>query len=405
MAANPEAILAKILRSSQSIKMVLICDKVGLVISKVLRIKPIEGIGALESSIFRAAEDVCEFLSLGKSVIHVSVFPDKSIIGIDIGLGYLVMVIEHKVKWILDSKLIDSCLNDLINIWVSELGLEGYDFSVIKSIHKILSTLYSGNISKPHSFQVDDLDPIQGILKITNPLFLANCITNELGLPIAFASMSSIDIGSEEFGGTLLSLDAVAKEKGENAALGPPVFSAVFTNQNKGVLTCHAGLLEGIEPLVFQTLFELKDGFIPVLTEINNIVMAISKEYGDEQIQYFIEMVDNFIGQIYPSEEKAISIPASAEADQRLQLVITEMERNIEDSINYYMSMLGDLMELISSRALEIRKSIESYNLDFKTWLTTNTKGLDHPRIQSELKKWEDAKNLIDTKLKTLTAD
>lgn len=401
MAANPETILAKILRSSQSIKQVLICDKVGLVISKVLRIKPIEGIGALESSIFRAAEDVCEFLSLGKSVIHISIFPNKSIIGIDIGLGYLVLVVEHKVKWILDSDLINSCLNDLINMWVSELGLDGYDFSVVKGVPGILSSIYSGNVTQPHSYEEDEIDPIQEILKIANPLFLANCITNELGLPIAFTSSSSFSISSEEFGGTLLSLDAVAKEKGENAALGQPVFSAVFTDQNKGILTCHSGLLEGIEPLVFQTLFELTEGFIPVLTEVSNMIMAISKEYGDEQMQYFIQTVETLVGQVFPTEKEII--PPSAEDDQRLQLVINEMEKNIEESIGYYMSMLGDLMELISSRALEITKSIESYDNDFNKWLQVNTKGLDHPRIRSELKKWEDAKNLIDVKLKMIS--
>ena len=402
MAANPETILAKILRSSQSIKQVLICDKVGLVISKVLRIKPIEGIGALESSIFRAAEDVCEFLSLGKSVIHISIFPNKSIIGIDIGLGYLVLVVEHKVKWILDSDLINSCLNDLINMWVSELGLDGYDFSVVKGVPGILSSIYSGNVTQPHSYEEDEIDPIQEILKIANPLFLANCITNELGLPIAFASSSSFSIGSEEFGGTLLSLDAVAKEKGENAALGQPIFSAVFTDQNKGILTCHSGLLEGIEPLVFQTLFELNEGFIPVLTEVSSMIMAISKEYGDEQMQYFVQTVETLVGQIFPTE-KEITPPTSAEDDQRLQLVINEMEKNIEESIGYYMSMLGDLMELISSRALEITKSIESYDNDFNKWLQVNTKGIDHPRIRSELKKWEDAKNLIEIKLKTIS--
>ena len=402
MAANPETILAKILRSSQSIKQVLICDKVGLVISKVLRIKPIEGIGALESSIFRAAEDVCEFLSLGKSVIHISIFPNKSIIGIDIGLGYLVLVVEHKVKWILDSDLINSCLNDLINMWVSELGLDGYDFSVVKGVPGILSSIYSGNVTQPHSYEEDEIDPIQEILKIANPLFLANCITNELGLPIAFASSSSFSIGSEEFGGTLLSLDAVAKEKGENAALGQPVFSAVFTDQNKGILTCHSGLLEGIEPLVFQTLFELNEGFIPVLTEVSSMIMAISKEYGDEQMQYFVQTVEILVEQIFPTE-KEITPPTSAEDDQRLQLVINEMEKNIEESIGYYMSMLGDLMELISSRALEITKSIESYDNDFNKWLQVNTKGIDHPRIRSELKKWEDAKNLIDVKLKMIS--
>jgi len=402
LAANPETILAKILRSSQSIKQVLICDKVGLVISKVLRIKPIEGISALESSIFRAAEDVCEFLSLGKSVIHISMFPDKSIIGIDIGLGYLVLVVEHKVKWILDFDLINSCLHDLINMWVSELGLDGYDFSVVKGVPGILSSIYSGNVTQPHSYEEDEIDPITEILKIANPLFLANCITNELGLPIAFASSSSFSIGSEEFGGTLLSLDAVAKEKGENAGLGQPIFSAVFTDQNKGILTCHSGLLEGIEPLVFQTLFELNEGFIPVLTEVSSMIMAISKEYGDEQMQYFIQTVETLIGQIFPTK-KEITLPASGEDDQRLQLVINEMEKNIEESIGYYMSMLGDLMELISSRASEITKSIESYDNDFNKWLQVNTKGIDHPRIRGELKKWEDAKNLIEVKLKMLS--
>jgi len=390
------------LRSSPGLKQVLICDKVGLVISKVLRIKPIEGIGALESAIFRAAEDVCEFLSLGKSVVHVSMYPEKSIFGIDIGLGYLVLVLEHKVKWILDSDLINSCLNDLVNMWVSELGLDGYDFSVIKGVPKVLSKIYSGEITKAHQYEEDDIDPIQGILNINNPLFLANCITNELGLPIAFASIASFDIGSEEFGGTLLSLDAVAKEKGENAALGRPVFSAVFTDQNKGILTCHSGLLEGVEPLVFQTLFKLDEGFIPILTEISNMIMAISKEYGDEQMQFFIETVDNLVSQIYPTKKKEV-IPVSTEDDQRLQLIINEMEKNIEESINYYMNMLGDLMELISSRALEIQKSIESYDSDFNKWLQTNTRGIQHPRIQAELKKWEDAKNLINTKLKALT--
>ncbi|TFG05860.1 MAG: hypothetical protein EU536_00515 [Promethearchaeota archaeon] len=402
MATNPETILAKILRSSQSIKQVLICDKVGLVISKVLRIKPIEGIGALESAIFRAAEDVCEFLSLGKSVIHISVFSDKSILGIDIGLGYLVLVLEHKVKWILDANLINSCLNELTNMWVSELGLEGYDFSIIRGVPRILSTLYSGKISKPHSFPELGDDVIQGVLELTNPLFLANCITNELGLPIGFSKVATLDIGSEEFGGTLLSLDAVAKEKGENAALGSPAFSAVFTDQNKGVLTCHAGLLEGIEPLVFQTLFELKEGFVPILTEISNMIMAISKEYGDDQMQYFIEVVENLTRQLYPTEEKQVA-PIPGEEDQRLKLVINEMEKNIEESIGYYMSMLGDLMELVSSRALEIQKSIESYDTDFNKWLHANTKGMQNPRIQSELKKWEDAKNLINTKIKQLT--
>ncbi|HUX99702.1 MAG TPA: hypothetical protein VMV49_09125 [Candidatus Deferrimicrobium sp.] len=402
MSATPEMILAKILRSSQSIKLVLICDKVGLVISKVLRIKPIEGIGALESSIFRAAEDVCEFLSLGKSVIHISIFPDKSIIGIDIGLGYLVLVVEHKTNWILDSKLIDSCLNDLVNIWVSELGLDGYDFSVIQSVHKIIATMYAGKPVPSHSFQPGGEDALQEILSIKNPLFLANCVTNELGLPLAFSVSPTMNVGSEEFGGTLLSLDAVAKEKGENAALGAPVFSAVFTNEGKGVLTCHAGLLEGVEPLVFQSLFEIKDGFIPILTEIYNMIVAISDEYGDDQIQYFIETVDNLKTQIFPAEEKAKPIPSKVD-DQQILMIINEMEKNIEESINYYMSMLGDLMELISSRALEIQKSIESYDKDFITWLNANTKGIQHPRIQNELKKWEDAKNVIHTKLKRLT--
>ncbi|MHA1651459.1 MAG: hypothetical protein ACTSYB_14815 [Candidatus Helarchaeota archaeon] len=399
MAASPEGILARILRSSESIKQVLICDKVGLVISKVLRMKPIEGIGALESAIFRAAEDVCEFLSLGKSVIHISVFSDKSIFGIDIGLGYLVLVVEHKTNWILDAKIIESCLNDLVNMWVSELGLEGYDFSIINKVPKILSAMYSGNPSKSHSFQTDGEDVMQGILEITNPLFLTNCITNELGLPIAYSSSPSIDIGSEEFGGTLLSLDAVAKEKGENATLGPPIFSAVFTDQNKGVLTCHAGLLEGIEPLVMQSLFDLKEGFVPILSEINNIIIALSKEYGDDQVQFFIETVENLIGQIFPKEEKVPTVSVHAEDEQRIQMILTEMQKNIQESINYYMSMLGDLMELISSRALEIRKSVESYDTDFRNWLVKNLKNIQDPRVQSELKKWEDAKKLIEDKL------
>lgn len=401
MSSTPETILAKILRSAQSIKQVLICDKVGLVISKVLRIKPIEGIGALESSIFRAAEDVCEFLSLGKTVIHLSVFSDKTVVGIDIGLGYLVIVLEHKVGWVLDAKVIDGCLNELINIWVSELGLQGYDFSVITGVGRILKAMYSGKKATPRVYQAKGGDIIQDILAINNPILLANCITNELGLPIGFSASPTINIGSEEFGGTLLSLDAVAKEKGENLALGAPVFSAVFTDQNKGVFICHAGVLEGVEPLVFQSLFELNQGFIPIMTEIYNMIVAISKEYGDEKIQFFIETVNNFIKQVFPGEEK-VSVPTAVQDDQRLKLVMAEMDKNIEESINYYMSMLGDLMELISSRALEIRKSIESYDKDFKKWLDENISA-SHPRIQGELKKWEDAKNLIDAKLKQLT--
>ena len=199
-----------------------------------------------------------------------------------------------------------------------------------------------------------------------------------------------------------MSLDAVAKEQGENIALGAPVLSAVFTDQGKGVLTCHSGMLEGIEPLVFQTLFELKDGFVPVLTEIYNMIVEISKEYQDDQIQFFIETVDNLRGQIFPMEEKPV-VQVSTADQQQIQLVVGEVEKNIEESINYYMSMLGDLMELISSRALEIQKSIESYDKDFNTWLDTNTKGIQDSRIQNELKKWEDAKNLIHTKLKQLT--
>ena len=70
-APSQEDILVKVLRSNRSIKEVLICDKVGLVISKVLRIAPIEGIGALESSIFRTAQEICDFLDLGKEVFNV----------------------------------------------------------------------------------------------------------------------------------------------------------------------------------------------------------------------------------------------------------------------------------------------------------------------------------------------
>ena len=401
MSANPETILAKILRSSESIKQVLICDKVGLVISKVLRIKPIEGIGALESSIFRAAEDVCEFLSLGKSVIHISVFSDKTVFGIDIGLGYLVLVLEHKAGWVLDSKVINACLNELINLWISELGLQGYDFSVVNGVSRIMTAIYSGKKAPSHVFQSKGGDMIQEILTINNPSFLANCITNELGLPIAFYANASIGVNSEEFGGTLLSLDAVAKEKGENLALGSPILSAVFTDQNKGIFICHAGVLEGVEPLVFQSLFDLKQGFIPILTEIYTMVIAISKEYGDEKIQDFIATVDSFVGQIFPAGEK-LSTPAVGQNEQRFKLVLAEMGKNIEESITYYMNMIGDLMELISSRALEIRKSIESYDKDFKKWLDENLGGR-HPEDQGELKKWEDAKNLIDAKLKQLT--
>ncbi len=401
MSVTPEAVLAKILRSSESIKQVLICDKVGLVISKVLRIKPIEGIGALESSIFRAAEDVCEFLSLGKSVIHISIFSDKSIVGIDIGLGYLVLVVEHKVNWKLDSNLIENCLNDLVNMWVSELGLDGYDFSIISKIPNIMATIYAGDRVRTHSYPADEIDELQGIMDVSDS-FLANCVTNELGLPIAFSSSSSINIGSEEFGGTLLSLDAVAKEKGENAALGPPIFSAVFTDQGKGVLTCHAGLLEGIEPLVMQSLFVLNQGFIPVLTEIYSKIVAISNEYGDEQVQFFIETIDNLMGQLF-EEEKIPSVPTHAEDDEKIRLIVGEMEKNIGESINYYMSMLGDLMELISSRAQEIRKSVDSYDNDFNQWLESNLQGIRNPSIESELKKWTDAKKLIEDKLKQLT--
>ena len=61
MSVSPQTILAKILRSSSAIKEVVICDKVGLIISKVLRMNPIEGLGAMESSIFKAAEEICEF--------------------------------------------------------------------------------------------------------------------------------------------------------------------------------------------------------------------------------------------------------------------------------------------------------------------------------------------------------
>ena len=115
-----------------------------------------------------------------------------------------------------------------------------------------------------------------------------------------------------------------------------------------------------------------------------------------------VEIIDNLVSQIYPTEKRA-AVPVSGADAQLVQAVIAEMEKNIEESINYYMSMLGDLMELISSRALEIRKSIESYDNDFNKWLQSNTQGIKHPSIESEMKKWEDAKNLINTKLKALT--
>ena len=144
MSVSPQTILAKILRSSSAIKEVVICDKVGLIISKVLRMNPIEGLGAMESSIFKAAEEICDFLDLGKESIHVSVFQKNAVIAMEIGLGYLVIVLDHQMRFVLDSELISSCLNDLINMWINELGLQGYDFSIVESVIKGLYKIYAG---------------------------------------------------------------------------------------------------------------------------------------------------------------------------------------------------------------------------------------------------------------------
>ena len=176
MSISPQTILAKILRSSRAIKEVLICDKVGLIISKVLRITPIEGLGAMESSCFKAAEEITEFLNLGKEVIHISVFPKLAIIGMEIGLGYLIIVLDHRTQFLLDSDVISSALNELVNMWINELGLQGYDFSVVNGVNKALNQIYKGNYSPIQVYQeaVDDFDMISVILdQVKNPLIKA----------------------------------------------------------------------------------------------------------------------------------------------------------------------------------------------------------------------------------------
>ncbi|MHA1271203.1 MAG: hypothetical protein ACTSPY_15530 [Candidatus Helarchaeota archaeon] len=408
VSATPETTLAKILRSSRAIKQIVVIDSVGLIIAKVLRTKPIEGIGALEASIFRSTEDIVEFLNLGKSILHLSVYTDYAIIGLDIGIGSLVIVLDYKTRWVLDAEIIDSAIRELIDIWVNQLGLDGYDFSGVNKIKKILTLLYQGDRVPP--FKVDDsaFDIIHELFQeIRNPMIYANCITNELGLPIAYINQPNFNVDGEELGGTLLAVDAIAKEKGENAGLGSPILTVVFTDQDKGFLTSHAGSMEGVEPLVYLTLFDLKNGFIPILSEVRQMIKNLAKEYGDTMSQLFIDTTDEIFKQLFPESMVPEEIVPTERIDE-LNKMFQEMEKNIDDSITYYMSMLGEFMELISSRCTEIQNSIEAYDRDLRKWIQDNVpvfKGTPlENKMDIQLQKWISAKEVVEDKLSKISS-
>ncbi|NVM03158.1 MAG: hypothetical protein HWN67_12520 [Candidatus Helarchaeota archaeon] len=406
MSVSPQAILAKILRSSTSVKEVVICDKVGLIISKVLRMNPIEGLGAMESSIFKAAQEICEFLNLGKELIHISVFEKNAVIAMEIGLGYLVIVLDHQTRFILDSELISSCLNDLINMWINELGLQGYDFSVVEGVIKALYQVYTGDF-KPltvYKEALDDFDIISATIEqVKNPLILAQCFTNELGLPIAFKKQPVIKVESDEFGGGLLSLDAIVKEKAEKTELKLPILSVVFTNQGKGFMTVHGGTMDK-EPLIYQVLFETNKGFIEILSEAASVVNTIAHEYGDQQTNVFLDTLENIKRQIYP-EEKVEVMPDTAAAGQ-VKTLMEEMTKNISETINYYVAQFGELLELFTSRGEELIQSMETYDKELRGWIESNMAvikqfGFDNQTNQ-EIKKWEDTISKLKTKLAAL---
>ncbi|MHA1145029.1 MAG: hypothetical protein ACTSRW_09860 [Candidatus Helarchaeota archaeon] len=419
MSISPQTILAKILRSSRSIKEVLICDKVGLVISKVLRISPIEGLGAMESSCYKAAQEICEFLNLGKEVVHISIFHDLTIIGIEIGLGYLIILLDHRDQFALDTDVISSSLNDLVNMWINELGLQGYDFSVVRGVSEVLPTLYRGSASSIGIYQeaIDDFDVIDAVLtQGKNPLILVQSITNELGLPIAFHKQDQINVDADAFGGGLLSLDAVIKEKGESTGLGSPIITVVFTDQKRGVMTCHAGQMEN-EPLIYQCLFDLKQGFTPILSEAGTIVNTISGEFGDQKTQIFLDTIKDIINQLAPEGVKEEIVRPGEVAEKTVTVaspepvknLLVEMEKNITESISYYMTQLSELMELVVSRSQELRTSIDGYDTDLANWIEGNLPtfqkfGLD-ANCKQEYEKWIQAKKIIFTKLDQLEKD
>ncbi|MFX0139559.1 MAG: hypothetical protein ACFFDN_38310 [Candidatus Hodarchaeota archaeon] len=403
MSVSPQAILAKILRSSTSVKEVVICDKVGLIISKVLRMNPIEGLGAMESSIFKAAQEICEFLNVGKELIHISVFEKNAVIAMEIGLGYLVIVLDHQTRFILDSELISSCLNDLINMWINELGLQGYDFSVVEEVIKALYQIYAGDF-KPitvYKEALDDFDIISATIeKVKNPLILAQCVTNELGLPIAFQKDPVITVESDEFGGGLLSLDAIVKEKAEKTELKFPIFSVVLTNQGKGFMTVHGGTMDK-EPLIYQVLFDSNKGFIEILSEAASVVNTIAHEYGDQQTKFFLDTFESIKKQIHP-EEKVEVVPDTAATGQ-VQALMDEMTKNISETIKYYENQLNDLLQLFSSRSEELVQSIETYDKELKGWIESNIGVIKQfgfeKQSNEEIKKWEDCIQNLKTKL------
>lgn len=393
MSVSPQAILAKILRSSTAIKEVVICDKVGLIISKVLRMNPIEGLGAMESSIFKAAEEICEFLNLGKEIIHVSVFQKNAVIAMEIGLGYLVIVLDHQTRFVLDSELISSCLNDLINMWINELGLQGYDFSVVEGVIKGLYKIYAGDYKDLNLYKeaLEDFDVISATIEqVKNPLILAQCITNELGLPIAFQKQPIITVESDEFGGGLLSLDAIVKEKSEKTELYPPIFSMVLTNQDKGFMTVHGGTMDN-EPLVYQILFDSKRGFIEILSEAASVVNTISQEYGDTQTQNFLETLESFKKQLFPEEKPEVTTDTAG--NEQVKALMDELDKNITETTKYYDTQLGDLLEMFSSRTEELIQSLETYDKELRGWVDSNKAVIKQfgfeKRANDELKKWD----------------
>ncbi|MHA1378708.1 MAG: roadblock/LC7 domain-containing protein [Candidatus Helarchaeota archaeon] len=406
MSVSPQAILAKILRSSTAIKEVVICDKVGLIISKVLRMNPIEGLGAMESSIFKAAEEICEFLDLGKEIIHVSVFQKNSVIAMEIGLGYLVIVLDHESRFILDSELISSCLNDLINMWINELGLQGYDFSIVESVIKGLYKIYAGEYKTLHLYHeaLDDFDVISATIEqVKNPLILAQCITNELGLPIAFQKQPIITVESDEFGGGLLSLDAIVKEKSEKTELYPPIFSMVLTNQDKGFMTVHGGTMDN-EPLVYQVLFNSKNGFIEILSETASVINTISQEYGDQQTKSFLETLESFRQQLYPEEKPEVA-PDTAGTEQ-VKVLMDELSKNITETTKYYDTQLNELLQLFATRTDELIQSLETYDKELRGWVAANKSvikqfGFEN-RTNEELSRWDQIIEKLKSKIKHL---
>jgi hypothetical protein len=133
------------------------------------------------------------------------------------------------------------------------------------------------------------------------------------------------------------------------------------------------------------------------------MIKNLSQEYGDDLSKRFLDTVNSIFKQMFPEEPIPAEEAVPTQKMDELQNMFGEIEKNIDDSISYYMMMLGEFMELISSRCSEIQNSLQAYDQDLRKWIQDNIpifKGSPlEEKMDQQMEKWVSAKEVVENKL------